>query len=215
MEDNPRSTRKWTIPEIRRLVQSKFNKRACWMQLKIAMALYAGKDVIGCAATGSGKTLSFWIPLLMALVDGLDKMSIVVTPLNLLGKQNAVESGAYQVVVMSPELVMGNPYVQSLWEKPKVVARILNFIIDESQCISQWSGFRKEYSQLGSLRYVVSNKIPIYAATATLPDSVLQDIIRVLQFRPEKTERILYSNDRPEIWLKVKTMEHPANSFKT
>ena len=46
------------------------------------------KDVVGCAPTGAGKTLSFWIPLLMALEDGKDKMSIVVTPLNLLGKQN-------------------------------------------------------------------------------------------------------------------------------
>ena len=52
-------------------------------------ALYEKQnDVVGVAATGSGKTLSFWIPLLMALEDGLDKMVIVVTPLNLLGKQN-------------------------------------------------------------------------------------------------------------------------------
>ena len=50
--------------------------------------MYAGKDVIACAPTGAGKTLTFWIPILMALEDGEDKMSIVVTPLNLLGKQN-------------------------------------------------------------------------------------------------------------------------------
>ena len=43
---------------------------------------------MGCAATGSGKTLSFWNSLLMALEEGMDKMTIVVTPLNLLGKQN-------------------------------------------------------------------------------------------------------------------------------
>jgi len=58
------------------------------MQVKIALMLYAGKDVIRYAATGTGKTLSFWIPLLMALEDEMDKMTIVVTPLNLLGKQN-------------------------------------------------------------------------------------------------------------------------------
>ena len=46
-------------------------------------------DVVAVAATGSGKTLSFWIALLMALEDGEDKLVIVVTPLNLLGKQNA------------------------------------------------------------------------------------------------------------------------------
>src|SRR5271168_2592432 len=78
----------WSIEDIRNLVQRTFGKCPCWMQVKIALALYAGKDVIGCAATGAGKTLSFWIPLLMALEDGMDKMTIVVTPLNLLGKQN-------------------------------------------------------------------------------------------------------------------------------
>jgi superfamily II DNA helicase RecQ len=73
------------------------------MQVKIALALYSGKDVIGCAATGAGKTLSFWIPLLMALEDGLDKMTMVVTPLNLLGKQNvrALESAGLRAVAVS------------------------------------------------------------------------------------------------------------------
>ena len=55
----------------------KFSKRACWYQVRTALALYEKKDVIGCAPTGAGKTLSFWIPLLMALEDGEDKMSIV------------------------------------------------------------------------------------------------------------------------------------------
>jgi superfamily II DNA helicase RecQ len=51
-------------------------------------ALYAKKDVIGVAATRAGKTLLFWIALLMVLEEGEDKMIIVVTPLNLLGKRN-------------------------------------------------------------------------------------------------------------------------------
>jgi superfamily II DNA/RNA helicase len=59
----------WSVEDIRSLVQRKFEKHPHWMQVKIALTLYAGKDVIGCAATGAGKTLSFWIPLLMALED--------------------------------------------------------------------------------------------------------------------------------------------------
>ena len=44
------------------------------------------------APTGAGKTLSFWIPLLMALEDRkTDKMMFIVTPLNLLSKQNQKE----------------------------------------------------------------------------------------------------------------------------
>ena len=80
--------REWTIKEIRNLVEKRFNKCPCWYQIKVALALHAGKDVITCTATGAGKTLSFWIALLMALEEGEDKMIFVVTPLNLLGKQN-------------------------------------------------------------------------------------------------------------------------------
>jgi superfamily II DNA helicase RecQ len=78
--------RAWTIKEIRDLVEIKLKKRPCWFQVKIALAIYE-KNVIGTAATGSGKTLSFWIALLMVLADGEDKMEVIVTPLNLLGKQ--------------------------------------------------------------------------------------------------------------------------------
>jgi superfamily II DNA helicase RecQ len=42
------------------------------------------KDIIAIAATGSGKTLTFWMPLLFKK----DGIQIVVTPLNILGKQN-------------------------------------------------------------------------------------------------------------------------------
>lgn len=42
------------------------------------------KDVVSIAATGSGKTLTFWMPLLFVP----EAIHIVVTPLNILGKQN-------------------------------------------------------------------------------------------------------------------------------
>ncbi|KAF9496577.1 hypothetical protein BDN71DRAFT_1389254, partial [Pleurotus eryngii] len=61
----------------------------CLFQIQVAMAIYCDwKDVVACTPTGSGKTLSFWIPLIMVQADGLKKLMIVVTPLNLLGQQN-------------------------------------------------------------------------------------------------------------------------------
>jgi superfamily II DNA or RNA helicase len=48
-----------------------------------------GLDVVSVAATGAGKTLSFWIALLMARAEGkTNAQIIVVAPLNVLGKQN-------------------------------------------------------------------------------------------------------------------------------
>ena len=45
------------------------------------------RDVIAIAATGSGKTLTFWMPLLF----NKEGIQVVITPLNVLGKQS-VES---------------------------------------------------------------------------------------------------------------------------
>ena len=97
--------REWTAMKIHELVKAKFDKCPCWLQIKIALALYAKKDVIGVAATGAGKTLSFWIALLMALEEGEDKMVFVVTPLNLLGKQNveALDKAGLSAISVSSE----------------------------------------------------------------------------------------------------------------
>ncbi|KXN81646.1 hypothetical protein AN958_04068 [Leucoagaricus sp. SymC.cos] len=83
------STEDWTVERIHALIESYFHKRPCWYQIKVAQALFKRRHVIGCAATGAGKTLSFWIALLMARADGHERTAFVVTPLNLLGKQNA------------------------------------------------------------------------------------------------------------------------------
>jgi superfamily II DNA helicase RecQ len=84
----PSSLSPWTTDRIIDLVQRRFNKRPCYYQIEVAKALYAGRDVIGCAPTGAGKTLSFWIPLLMAQEEKQQRILFVVSPLNVLAKQN-------------------------------------------------------------------------------------------------------------------------------
>ena len=103
--------REWTVKEIRDLVMAKLGKRPCWLQIKITLALYAKKDVVAVAATGAGKTLSFWIALLMALEEGQDKMIFVVTPLNLLGKQNveALDSDRAELSAIAVSSENANP----------------------------------------------------------------------------------------------------------
>jgi superfamily II DNA helicase RecQ len=58
----------------------------------------------------------------------------------------------YQVMVINPEILMGNPIVQALWTKPKFTKQLLCFIFDEGHCISQWGAFQSEYVMLGNLR---------------------------------------------------------------
>ncbi|THU81657.1 P-loop containing nucleoside triphosphate hydrolase protein, partial [Dendrothele bispora CBS 962.96] len=171
---------------VRELVYKKTGKRACLWQIKTALALYHGKDVVGVARTGAGKTLSFWIPLLMALEDGLKKTAVVVTPLNLLGKQNAIQlnggdivSGKYDVVIINPELMTEEP-CKSIWTNPKFTSMLM-FGNDEGHCVSQWGRtFRNHYLNIGIIRYIVSNSIPFFVASATLPRTILKDVTELL-----------------------------------
>ncbi|KZP11576.1 P-loop containing nucleoside triphosphate hydrolase protein [Athelia psychrophila] len=148
----------WTEDNIRELVSKHFGKRACWFQIRVALALHAGNDVVGKAPTGMGKTLSFFIALLMALAENPESNAriIIVTPLNLLGKQNVemLEAAdlkamaisaendddstfegifAYRVIVVNPEILMdSNGRFTKLWKKAEFTRSILHFVLDEA-----------------------------------------------------------------------------------
>lgn len=97
--------------------------------MQAALGLYGGKDVIVCAATGFRKTLTFWIPLLMALDEGQDKLTIIVTPLNLLGRQNVdnLKEVGITVVAVDAETLNEDLYkVKMLSGFPNI--RMLTFV---------------------------------------------------------------------------------------
>lgn len=104
--------------------------------------------------------------------------------------------------------------VTTLLIKPKVKKCIMYFTFNEGYCISQWGKFQKEYLLMGDLQYLISKDIPFYNASATLPPAVLLDIINILHLQLGRTEKILCSNDRPEIHLMVWGLTFPAHSFK-
>ncbi|KIO12248.1 hypothetical protein M404DRAFT_44354, partial [Pisolithus tinctorius Marx 270] len=72
-------------------------------QLQVAEAiLKGGRNVLCIARTGMGKTLTFWMPLLFWPAG----IQIVVTPLNLLGKQNVMSlvKAGIQAISISSEM---------------------------------------------------------------------------------------------------------------
>ena len=74
-----------SIQHIRDATQKNFGHVPCLWQAKVVQSILRGdKDVILIAATGSGKTLTFYMPLLFR-EDGIQ---IICTPLNVLGTLN-------------------------------------------------------------------------------------------------------------------------------
>ena len=64
-------------------VEQVFSFRPCLWQIRVVRAILAGEDVITIAPTGSGKSLTYWMPLLFIKYG----ITVVVTPLKLLGGQ--------------------------------------------------------------------------------------------------------------------------------
>ncbi|KAF6751553.1 P-loop containing nucleoside triphosphate hydrolase protein [Ephemerocybe angulata] len=209
-----------SVERVRSLAQKYFNKRPCLWQVKVAQHLYNGKDVVCCMRTGAGKTLSFWLPLLSSIEKRTKKITLVVTPLNLLGKQNQAElekamaKGLYRVVIINPELLTSNESeMNNVLKKQEFTSKLMNIIFDEAHCISTWSTFRTAYSRVGMLRYMLPD-VPFYVASATLPSPILNDILEILNIQRHRTEFILYSNNRPEIYIGVLEMLSALSSFK-
>jgi superfamily II DNA helicase RecQ len=92
-----------SFSEIRSRTEKHFGVRPCLWQIQVADAvLRGGKDIASIARTGIGKTLTFWMPLLFRPARDVQ---IIVTPLNILGKQNvaALAKAGFKAIFISAD----------------------------------------------------------------------------------------------------------------
>ena len=110
----PMSSLKFTVPSLAELhteVEKKFKVLPCIFQAHVALAQLEQKDCITISPTGSGKTLTFWIPLLF----NNDRIIIIVTALNILGDKNVAELEKLDV---SAANITGDSATDALFKVP-------------------------------------------------------------------------------------------------
>ena len=170
-------------------------------QVEVVQAQLAGRDVLSVAPTGSGKSISYWVPALLG--DGL---TVVVSPLIALMKDQVdrlrelrvkaahinsslsradqqetlrvARMGGLQLLYVAPERLSRPGFLDRLAE-----TRITRFVIDEAHCISSWGhDFRPDYRFLGRA-LEACGRPPVGAFTATATPEVREDIARSLGLR--------------------------------
>lgn len=170
-------------------------------QVEVVEAQLAGRDVLSVAPTGSGKSISYWVPALLG--DGL---TVVVSPLIALMKDQVdrlrelrvkaahinsslsradqqetlrvARLGGFQLLYVAPERLSRPGFLERLAE-----ARITRFVVDEAHCISSWGhDFRPDYRFLGRA-LEACGRPPVGAFTATATPEVRDDIARSLGLR--------------------------------
>ena len=171
-------------------------------QAEVVGAQMSGRDVLAVAPTGSGKSLSYWVPA-VAATSGL---TVVVSPLIALMKDQvdrlvdrgvraafinstlasaeqharlaAAANGAYQLLYVAPERFSRPGFTNRL-----ATLQVNRFIVDEAHCISSWGhDFRPDYRLIGGA-VEACGRPPIGAFTATATPAVRTDIVANLGLR--------------------------------
>src|SRR5213082_4001490 len=170
-------------------------------QSDVVDAMLAGRDVLSVAPTGSGKSISYWVP---AVVGG--GLTMVVSPLIALMKDqvdrlnargvaatfinSSVErpeqvdrlrkaiAGEYRLLFLAPERLGRPGFMEQLRN-----LRISRIVVDEAHCISTWGhDFRPDYRLLNAA-VVACGRPPVAGFTATATPEVRADIVTSLELR--------------------------------
>jgi len=185
-------------------------------QKRVFQRIFSGKDVFGIAATGSGKSLCFWLPAL--LKPGL---TVVIAPLRSLMRDQRLsllrngiacaefinsdvaaplhrrfleeaKLGYIRLLYVAPERIRIKSFLDELNSLRDLIP--VNFLaIDEAHCISEWGhDFRPSYLKLPSLResLIREGESPpqLIALTATAGAQVVTDIIRILKLSDDSAD---------------------------
>jgi superfamily II DNA helicase RecQ len=117
--------------------------------------------------------------------------------------------------MISPELILSRRFISNVLRNSELSRRLLSIIVDEAHVVSHWgSGFRKKYGSLGILRALIPKGTPMIAMSATLPARVRQDVLKKLQYNQKEYTYINMGNDRVNVSLIVRGMQHPMNTFR-
>lgn len=120
----------------------------------------------------------------------------------------------YRVVISSPEQLMKEDGgFERLFRKAHFNSKLIAVIIDEAHCVKLWGSFQKQYQELGRLRYLLPEHVRFAIVLATLPATVLPDVMSQLGVSRNDLHAIRLSNDRSNIALVVRKMKYPANTY--
>ena len=188
-------------------------------QGEVVEAMLDGRDVLSVAPTGSGKSISYWVP---AVVDG--GLTLVVSPLIALMKDQVdrltergvaatfinsslerpeqidrlrrAVAGEYRLLFVAPERLGRSGFMERLAD-----LRVRRLVVDEAHCISTWGhDFRPDYRLLAPA-VVACGRPPVAAFTATATTQVQKDIASSLDLSDPFTS--VTGFNRPTLKLSV------------
>lgn len=109
-------------------------------------------------------------------------------------------------------MALKNNQFNSLLAMPAYHKRMTGIVVDEAHCISQWGGdFRPAYGELDKLRLFIPLDVPIYATSAMMTPSVLNEVRHILHIDPDNSFFLNLGNDRCNMTQECKIIPNATN----
>lgn len=193
-------------------------------QMELMRAFLEGRDALGVMPTGSGKSLCFQLPALLAPED---RATVVVSPLVALIKDQVddlrgrrglrpvqgitgrtsgalrteilrdVNDGRVRLLYVSPERLVRDPTLAEALS----TQQLQGLVVDEAHCVSIWGhDFRPEFRQIPKA-VARFKRSPRLALTATATPDVAEDIEESLDL--DDPLHVRAPADRPNLRFRV------------
>ncbi len=192
-----------------RLSHIQFQHPTPIQQKTIPIALL-GKDILGSAQTGTGKTAAFMIPIIAQLFDNPQGQALILTPTRELAKQildfthllisqerklktalliggNPIHKQFYQLK-KQPQIIIGTPgrINDHLERKSLHLDRVKFLVLDETDCMLDM-GFDKQLAK-------IKPHLPIERQTLMFSATIPQNIIQIANQYLNNPQRIAIDN---------------------
>jgi superfamily II DNA helicase RecQ len=129
-------------------------------------------------------------------------------------KDKDLKNRKYQILLISPELLLSQRFLNIMMQDKDFVAHILSIMVDKAHVVSHWgAGFRKKCGELGMICTFFCKETPVVAMSATLAARVRQDVLWKLQFVPDHFTMINIGNGQPNVAIVVHAIHNAQNSY--
>ncbi|HAX73997.1 MAG TPA: DEAD/DEAH box helicase, partial [Firmicutes bacterium] len=188
-------------PDILKALEESNYEKPTEIQEKAIPALLAGKDVLGCAKTGTGKTAAFAIPILQKLLE--NKVDYVGTkPVRALilapTRELAIQIGeSFETYAQFTELSVG---VLFGGITPK---RHIKVIKREPDIIVSTPGRLLDFVEQGHINLETIEMFVLDEADQMLDEAMLKIVKHIIKKLPKSRQNLLFSATMPKEVMKL------------
>ena len=179
-------------------VKSKGYQKPLPIQDQVIPFILEGRDVIGLARTGSGKTAAFLLPLINKIIHNRNEKVLIITPTRELAFQIETEfrDFAKNLAIFSVACIGG----VSIGRQINLLRKKPNFVIGTP-------GRLKDLENRGMLRFSDFNSIVLDEVDRMLDMGFMPDVRYIVSRLPFPRQSLFFSATLPE------TMKSVANDF--